>query len=388
MIDGRYNLKFIMAKILKMKQKTILFVFGTRPEVIKLAPLILYLRKYDRYNAIVCNTEQQKEMSNQTLTFFDIKSDINLDIMTADQQLSNLQSNLLNKLSNIVMKNTYDAIIVQGDTMSAFCGALTGFYSKIPVFHIEAGLRSYNLFEPFPEEALRQMISRIASLHFAPTIQAKNALLNECIREDAIVVSGNTVIDALYCLSETTLSKSIECLKKNGVKINDKLVLITVHRRENHGDRLNTILEAISVIAGKFPDHQFVLPVHPNPNVKHAVQSALGSFHNIKLLQPLDYPDLVVIMKHAKLILTDSGGIQEEAPTFGVPILVMRYETERKEGIEVGFAKLVGADYKKIVDETSSVLEKNKFATKKNIANPYGDGNACRTIEKAIKKLL
>ncbi|MDR1285571.1 MAG: UDP-N-acetylglucosamine 2-epimerase (non-hydrolyzing) [Campylobacteraceae bacterium] len=369
--------------------KKILFILGTRPEVIKLAPLVLVFKQYNNiYKVTICNTEQQKELSNQTLNFFELKADITLNIMTKNQELITLQERLLSKMRNVILSGKFDAVIVQGDTMTAFCGALAGFYNKIPVFHVEAGLRSYNMHEPFPEEALRQMISRIAFIHFAPTNQSKQALLQEGIDENKIIISGNTVIDALFYLSDTALTKSLVYLKKYNINIDDKLVLITVHRRENHGDRLKNIIEAIKKLAYKFQNHKFVIPVHPNPNVKYLIQTALNSFENIILLPTLDYPILVTIMKHAKLILTDSGGIQEEAPTFGVPILVMRYETERKEGVEAGFAKLIGTECETIVAQSALILEKNKTTTNKNIKNPYGDGNASKIIEQTIRKKL
>lgn len=370
--------------------KNILVVFGTRPEVIKLAPVILELRKYPtKYNVIVCNTEQQKELSNQTLSFFGLKADINLDVMLPNQTLAGVQSRILSKLSEVFEHNQIDATIVQGDTMSVFCGALVSFYNKVSVFHVEAGLRSGNIFEPFPEEAFRAMVSKITDLHFAPTIDAKIALQKENISEDKIYQTGNTVIDALHCLSDEVMIKAKEFLLNNQVILNDKLVLVTVHRRENHGERMDSILQAIKDLATSYSDHQFVIPVHPNPNVKEKVYAALGSIKNIVLLAPLDYPNLVCLMKSTKLVLTDSGGIQEEAPTFGSPVLVMRYETERKEGINAGFAKLVGADYDKIIDEASAVLALDKSLTRKDGSkNPYGSGNACKQIISAIDEFF
>lgn len=365
--------------------KNILIVLGTRPEAIKLAPVILKLKQDKLYNVLVCNTEQQKELSNQTLAFFNIKADFNLDTMKPNQTLANAQSAILSALSEIYNNNHIDATIVQGDTMTVFCGALVSYYNKVPVFHVEAGLRSYNLYEPFPEEAIRQMTTRIASLHFAPTVNAQKALLQEGICADNIFVTGNTVIDALKCLKIDIIKKANNNLTQKGIFFNDNLVLVTVHRRENHGFRLDNILQAISKLAQKFQDHQFVLPVHPNPNVKNKVYKTLDKFSNIILTTPLDYPELVSMMKTAKLILTDSGGIQEEAPTFGVPVLITRYETERKEGINSGFAKLVGADEDRIITEASAVLSLPKTETRKNgNKNPYGNGNAADAIRKAI----
>ncbi len=368
-----------------MNKKNVLFVFGTRPEVIKLAPVILELRKHpQKFNLILCNTEQQKELSNQTLAYFGLKADINLDCMRENQSLSSIQSRILTSLDGVFNENKIDGVVVQGDTMTVLCGALTGFYNKIPVFHVEAGLRSYDIYEPFPEEVMRQMTSRVAELHFAPTEKNKQALLKENIDENKIHVVGNTVIDALFCLSDYVLSESKNFYKDLGIPIDDKLVLITAHRRENHGERIDRIIDAVSYLVQKYTDHKFVIPVHPNPNVYNKICTRLGDFRNVFLLKPLDYPNLVYLMKNAKLILTDSGGIQEEAPSFACPTLVMRYETERKEGIEAGVSKLVGADYNKIVEVSEKILSKSYAETRLQVQNPYGDGTASVKIVKLI----
>ena len=367
--------------------KTIAFIFGTRPEIIKLAPVILELRKYPKdYNVIICNTEQQKELSNQTLKYFGLKADYNLDCMRENQSLSSVQSRILTSLDKVFNENKIDAAVVQGDTMTVLCGALTAFYHKLPVFHVEAGLRSYDIYEPFPEEVMRQMTSRVADLHFAPTGVNEKALLDEGISKDKIHVVGNTVIDALTCLSDKVVDGSRKFYADNGIEIDDKLVLITAHRRENHGERIDRIIKAIAYLAEKYQDHKFVIPVHPNPNVHDKIHSRLGDFNNVYLLEPLEYPNLVYLMKHAKLILTDSGGIQEEAPTFACPTFVMRYETERKEGIEAGVSKLVGADYDKIVEESEKILSKTKEQTRLKAQNPYGDGKTSERIEKIIRE--
>ena len=269
--------------------------------------------------------------------------------------------------------------------MTVLCGALTGFYHKIPVFHVEAGLRSYDIYEPFPEEVMRQMTSRVAELHFAPTEVNKEALLKENISENKIHVTGNTVIDALFCLSDEVVENSKRFFEDKNIPVDDKLVLITAHRRENHGERIDRIIEAISYLAKKYSEHTFVIPVHPNPNVRGKIYDRLDIFGNIHLLPPLDYPYLVYLMKHAKLILTDSGGIQEEAPSFACPTLVMRYETERKEGIEAGVSKLVGADYDKILEESEKILSSTKDLTRLKVQNPYGDGKASERIENIIR---
>ena len=370
-----------------MEKKDILVVFGTRPEVIKLAPVILELRKYpDKYNVIVCNTEQQKELSNQTLAYFGLNADINLNVMRENQSLIGVQTRILQELDKVYTEHKVDATIVQGDTMTVLCGALASFYNKIPVFHVEAGLRSYDIYEPFPEEVMRQMTSRVAELHFAPTLINKEALLKENIDEKKIHVVGNTVIDALFCLSDETMKKASDFYKEKDITIDDKLVLITAHRRENHGERIDRIIEAIKMLVTRHKDHTFVIPVHPNPNVKNKIHERLGNYENVKLLTPLDYPYLVYLMKNAKLILTDSGGIQEEAPSFGCPTLVMRYETERQEGIDAGVSTLVGADYDKIVHLSEKILSDTRENTRLKTSNPYGNGTSAKQIEFIIEE--
>lgn len=369
--------------------KNILFIFGTRPEVIKLAPVIIELKKYpEKYNVIVCNTEQQKELSNQTLAYFGLKADLNLDCMKPNQSLLEIQTRILTALNNVFSENKIDATIVQGDTMTVLCGALASFYNKIPVYHVEAGLRSYDIYEPFPEEVMRQMTSRVAEINFAPTEKNRQALLREDISDNKIHVVGNTVIDALFCLSDETLKNAEKYYDDLGITVDDKLVLITAHRRENHGERIDRILDAIEFLAKKYSNHTFVIPVHPNPNVKDKIHTRLEKYTNIHLLKPLDYPYLVYLMKNAKLILTDSGGIQEEAPSFGCPTLVMRYETERQEGIDAGVSILVGAEYDKIVSESEKILSQSRAETRLKALNPYGNGTSARQIEEIIAKQI
>ncbi len=364
-----------------MNKKNILVIFGTRPEVIKLAPVIIELKKHpDKYNVIVCNTEQQKELSNQTLEYFNLKADLNLDCMRPNQSLLEVQTRILTALNSVFKNYTIDATIVQGDTMTVLCGALASFYNKIPLFHVEAGLRSYDIYEPFPEEVMRQMTSRVAEINFAPTEKNSQALIKEDIKPEKIHVVGNTVIDALFCLSKETLAKSKDFYEEKGISINDKLVLITAHRRENHGERIDRIIDSIEYLAEKYNDHTYIIPVHPNPNVKDKIHSRLEKYSNIKLLPPLDYPNLVYLMKNAKLILTDSGGIQEEAPSFGCPTLVMRYETERQEGIDAGVSVLVGADFDKIIGYSEKILSDSFDNTRLKSVNPYGDGNSAKKI--------
>ncbi len=368
-----------------MNKKNILFVFGTRPEVIKLAPIILEMKKYpERYRVILCNTEQQKELSNQTLSYFGLQADINLNCMKDNQTLIEIQTRILSALDKVYTDNPVDATIVQGDTMTVLCGALASFYRKIPVFHVEAGLRSYDIYEPFPEEIMRQMTSRVAELHFAPTEKNKKALLKEDISDNKIYVTGNTVIDALFCLSEATMDKAKAFYEEQQINIDDKVILITVHRRENHGERLDRILNAIEFLVKNYSDHKFIIPVHPNPNVRCKIYERLGDFDNVYLLKPLDYPYLVYLMKNAKLILTDSGGIQEEAPSFGCPTLVMRYETERQEGIDAGVSVLVGAEYDKITSFASEILSRSREDSRLKAQNPYGNGESASLIEHII----
>lgn len=360
-----------------MKTHRVLFIFGTRPEVIKVAPLILSLRKFPRiYEVVVCNTEQQKELSEQTLLFFGLKADINLDVMRENQTLEAVQSRLLVRLKEVVSKSHYDSIVVQGDTISAFVGALVGYFNKIPVFHLEAGLRSGNLNEPMPEEGLRQMISRVASLHFCPTIAAKTNLLSEGIREN-VFITGNTVIDAFSFITEhyqLIAKQKIDAFQNRS----QPMVLITCHRRENHGKRLADVIKAIQKLAATYHSVQFIIPVHPNPNVKTAIYDQLSKIDNVILCSPLDYPQLIELQKRASLILTDSGGIQEEAPSFGTPILVLRHTTERPEGIVAGCARLIGTNSSDIFNTASEILERPDV--KHQIPNPYGDGKACEKI--------
>ena len=272
--------------------------------------------------------------------------------------------------------------------MTVLCGALASFYNKVPLFHVEAGLRSYDIYEPFPEEVMRQMTSRVAQLHFAPTEVNRRALLKEDISADKIHVVGNTVIDALFCLSDEVIEQSKKFFEEKNIPIDDKLVLITAHRRENHGERIDRIINAIEHLAGTYKDHTFIIPVHPNPNVKCKIYERLGEYENIYLLKPLDYPYLVYLMKNAKLILTDSGGIQEEAPSFGCPTLVMRYETERQEGIDAGVSVLVGADCDKIISYSTEILSKDRNLTRLKVENPYGNGHSAQVIEKHIDEFF
>lgn len=355
---------------------TIAVIAGTRPEAIKLAPVVQELARQPDMRPIVCNTGQHEQLCGETLAWFGIRADVKLNVMRANQSLAALQGRLLAELDAFLADTAPDGIIVQGDTMSAFCGALAAFYRHLPVFHVEAGLRSHDLGEPFPEEALRQMLARVTALHFAPTEAARENLLAENIEAKAIHLTGNTVIDALHCITPEALAHAG---KQLGTALTAPLVLVTVHRRENHGPRLERILRAVHMLSEQYPACRFILPVHPNPNVGAVVRQVLSGRDNIILTEPLSYPEIVLVMQHAILALSDSGGIQEEAPSFGLPVLVLRYETERKEGIARGCAKLVGADTETIVTEAQAVLSKPRHH-QTPFNNPYGDGQASERI--------
>lgn len=367
--------------------KKVLFILGTRPEAIKLAPLIIEMKKNKFFEVCVCNTEQQKDLSNQTLSYFGIRPDFYLDAMRPNQGLVQVQNKILEELNKLMSQSKFDAVVVQGDTMTVLCGALVAYYHKTPFFHVEAGLRSNAIYEPFPEEGIRQMVSRLATLHFAPTLRAQKNLLEENIPENKIMITGNTGIDSLFCLLSTVQADARNQLSSYGINFRKKIILVTVHRRENHGTRLQSILEAVLFLSRSYQQYQYIIPVHPNPNVQLAVNKILGNAKNIVLTPPLSYPCLVNVLQRASLVITDSGGIQEEAPTFGVPILVTRYETERVEGIEAGFAKLVGSSREKIVQEAGNILQNETYSIMNRAcdANPYGDGRASGRIVDAIQ---
>ena len=375
----------------------ILIIFGTRPEVIKMAPVILELNK-DKYkskiNLKICSTGQHKEMVTPLFKFFKIKIDYNLDLMNRNQNLTQLISNIQIGVQNIFKKYVPNIVLVHGDTSTAMASSIACFISKISVFHVEAGLRTHNLSSPFPEEFNRRIISLSSSFHFAPTILSKNNLINEGIKNKDIIVTGNTVIDALKYtinkISHTSKLKKIIINRLNEIVNFDiqknKYVLITGHRRENFGQGFLNICNAISILSIKFPNYYFVYPVHLNPNVKEVVYEILSNKKNIKLVNPVEYEYFSILMKESDFILTDSGGIQEEAPSLGKPVLVMRSETERPEGVRAGTILLVSSNTKKIVHNVSELIE-NKILYKKmsKLKNPYGNGTASKII---VKKLL
>ncbi len=367
----------------------VLFVFGTRPEAIKLAPLIKEFKKEKDFNIKICVTAQHREMLDQVLNFFKIKPDYDLNLMKPNQSIYDITVNTLKGLEKVLDDFTPNLIFVQGDTTTAFVGALAGFYKKIKVAHVEAGLRSFNKYSPFPEEMNRVLIGHLSDYHFAPTEKAKKNLYNEGIKENIWVV-GNTVIDALFLGLEIIRKENEEKYYQffNFLDFSKKIILVTGHRRESFGKPFENICYALKEIARR-QDVEIVYPVHLNPNVRKQVNRILKGIENIHLIEPLEYPYLIWLMSNSYLILTDSGGIQEEAPSLGKPVLVMREVTERIEGIETGIAKLVGTNKDKIVNETINLLEsKEEYEKMAKAVNPYGDGKASKRILEIISERL
>jgi len=366
-------------------KKKILIVFGTRPEAIKMAPLVKeFKRKPNIYNTKVCITAQHREMLDQVLNFFAIKSDFDLNLMKPNQNLYSLTSEIIIKLKPILELFGPDFIFVHGDTTTAMAASIAGFYSGAKVCHIEAGLRTFDMNSPFPEEMNRSIISVTSSFHFAPTLTSKNNLLKENKKEEDIIVTGNTVIDSLLYSVDRVKSNfddpEINFLKDK-INTKKKIILVTGHRRENHGEGFNNICKALKQIANENEDCQILYPVHLNPNVQKPVYKYLNNVSNILLLSPLSYPAFVWLMEKSYLILTDSGGIQEEAPSLGKPVLVMRDNTERPEAIASGTVILVGTNMNVIVEQTNNLLrDKKKYDSMSLLHNPYGDGNACKKI--------
>jgi len=368
----------------------ILFIFGTRPEAIKLAPLIYEFKKYKNFITKVCITSQHKEMLQQVIDFFNIKVDYNLHIMEPNQTLFKISSKILERIEKVLNDFEPNLIFVQGDASSAFLGALAGFYKKIKIAHVEAGLRTYNKYAPYPEEINRVLISHIADYHFAPTKQAKENLKREGIKNNVWVV-GNTVIDALF-LALNIIKNSDEEYKNffSFLNFKKKIILVTGHRRESFGEPFRQICLALKEISEKFKDEiEIVYPVHLNPNVRKPVFEILSKCSNVYLIEPLSYPYLVWLLDKSFFVLTDSGGIQEEAPSLGKPVLVMRDVTERIEGIKAGNAKLVGTKKESIVEGVSKLLTNIKLYEKMAKAkNPYGDGKSSERIAKIINENL
>lgn len=365
-----------------------LFVFGTRPEAIKMAPLIKTFQKDNSQQVVICVTGQHREMLDQVLEFFDISPDYDLDLMGKNQTLYDVTSRALLGLKPILEKERPDNIFVQGDTTTAFVGALAGFYEKIKVSHIEAGLRSGDLSSPFPEEGNRKLAGHLSTFHFAPTDRAVNNLKLEGISKNVIQV-GNTVIDALLL--------GLEIIERNGetiyqehftnIDFSKRIILITGHRRESFGTPFENMCKAMKEIATQYPDIELIYPVHLNPNVRETVNEILSGIDNVKLIEPLSYPYLIWLMNQSYFVLTDSGGIQEEAPTLGKPVLVMREVTERQEGVEAGTAMLVGSDFNKIIEESKKLLDdESHYKSMANAVNPYGDGTTSQQILKYLKE--
>jgi UDP-N-acetylglucosamine 2-epimerase (non-hydrolysing) len=365
-------------------KKRILILFGTRPEAIKLAPVIKELEKEKRKFTIeVCITGQHRQILDQVLETFRIKPDFDLQIMRKDQNLFDINVRILQGLENLLESRKPDLIIVQGDTTTAFVSALAAYYTKRKIGHVEAGLRTADKFAPFPEEMNRRLISHLADFHFAPTAQAKENLLNEGVPAKSIVVTGNTVIDALYLALKMNPRVDLPILRK--VKPGHKIILVTAHRRESFGKPFKKICVALKTIVQRNPDIEIIYPVHPNPNIKNPAHQILGDTERIHLIAPLDYLPFVHLMKKCYLILTDSGGIQEEGPALGKPVLVLREKTERPEAIQAGTARLVGINEKKIINETERLLSSEyEYQRMVKIKNPFGDGKASIRIRKFL----
>lgn len=372
-----------MAENLRMNKKKILIVFGTRPEAIKMAPLVIEFLKFPLlFETKVCITAQHREMLDQVLNFFDIKADYDLDLMKPNQNLYALTGDIINGLKPVLEDFHPNYVFVHGDTTTTMGASIAAFYSGAKVCHVEAGLRTFDKLSPFPEEVNRQVTSRIADYHFAPTITSRKNLLAENIADSNIVVTGNTVIDALLSSIEKVNEKPSNLILSLSKKIGDgDVILVTGHRRENHGDGFIRICEALKEIATKKPQSKIVYPVHLNPKVQEPVNRILKDIPNIFLIDPLAYPDFIWLMNRSKLIITDSGGVQEEAPSLGKPVLVMRDTTERPEAVDAGTVILVGTDTQKIVSETTKLLNNSDVYKKMSaLHNPYGDGKACNRI--------
>ena len=390
---------------MKKTPSRVSIIFGTRPEAIKLCPLVLAMRDHRELTPHVCVTGQHREMLDQVLDVFGVEPDADLNLMRPNQTLAGLTSRAIAAIDEYLQASQPDMVIVQGDTTTVFCAALCAFYRNIPVGHVEAGLRTFNKWSPFPEEINRVLSTRVADLHFAPTPTARQNLLREAVPADNIFVTGNTVVDALlYAVERVRGNPPVvaglpDFLQPDSdQKENERLpmVLITGHRRENFGQGFENICRAISRLADRFPHTHFVYPVHLNPNVREPVNRLLGTDsatsssktggkHNIHLIDPLGYLSFVAMMDRATLLLTDSGGVQEEAPSLGKPVLVMRDTTERPEAVDMGTVKLVGTDAEAIVDNVTRLLtDKKAYAAMANAVNPYGDGKACARILAAI----
>lgn len=384
--------------------KKIMLVFGTRPEAIKMAPLVKEFQKRpNEFQTIVCVTGQHREMLDQVLHIFEITPDYDLNIMKQGQDLYDVTARVLLGMRDVLKEAKPDVVLVHGDTTTSTAAALAAFYQQIPVGHVEAGLRTHNIYSPWPEEMNRQLTGRLATYHFAPTPLSRQNLLSEGVQESHIIVTGNTVIDALYMVvdkikRDKVLDAKLEkLLKQSGYDVNrlsagKKLVLITGHRRENFGDGFISMCRAIKALTEKYPEVDFVYPMHLNPNVRKPIHEVFGEvlsgLGNMFFIEPLEYLSFVYLMEKSTIVLTDSGGIQEEAPGLGKPVLVMRDTTERPEALEAGTVKLVGTDYGKIIKEVSALIEDREYYDRMSKAvNPYGDGKACQRITDRLMQL-
>jgi UDP-N-acetylglucosamine 2-epimerase (non-hydrolysing) len=370
-----------------------LIILGTRPEAIKMAPLIMaFQKRQDVFETKVCITAQHREMLDQVLSFFEIIPDFDLDLMKPDQNLYTLTADIIVGLKPVLESFKPDFVYVHGDTTTTMAAGIAAFYSGAKVCHVEAGLRTHNKRSPFPEEVNRSIAGRVCDYHFAPTTLSRNNLLNENIASERILVTGNTVIDALqFSVQKVTKTgfedEEISALK-NILQPNKRIILVTGHRRENHGSGFVRICKALREIAKTHPDTQIVYPVHLNPNVQTPVYEMLSDLTNVSLIAPLSYPAFVWLMEKSYIIITDSGGVQEEAPSLGKPVLVMRDTTERPEAVEAGTVKLVGTDAQKIVKEAGLLLmDDDAYSQMSAMHNPYGDGNACTKIVDFIEEL-
>lgn len=382
--------------------KTIMLVFGTRPEAIKMCPLVKEFQKYPNdFRTIVCVTGQHREMLDQVLQIFDVTPDYDLNIMKQGQDLYDVTSRVLLGMRDVLKQEQPDVVFVHGDTTTSTAAAIAAFYQQIPVAHVEAGLRTHNIYSPWPEEMNRQITSRIAAYNYAPTPLSRQNLLQENVCDDTITVTGNTVIDALYMvvykikqnqqlgeqLAQNILTAGYDVNRLNHDK---KMVLITGHRRENFGDGFINMCTAIKDLTQKYPDVDFIYPMHLNPNVRKPIHEVFGEdlsgLGNMFFIEPLEYLNFVYLMEKCNIVLTDSGGIQEEAPGLGKPVLVMRDTTERPEAVDAGTVKLVGTDYQKIVDNVSRLLDDIEYYnTMSKAVNPYGDGKACERIVNKLR---
>ena len=370
----------------------LLTIFGTRPEAIKMAPLVKMLEKESGFESRVCVTAQHRQMLDQVLGLFKISPDFDLDIMKPGQSLVDVTSSILLSLTPVLEEYKPDMVLVHGDTSTTFCASLAAFYNRVPIAHVEAGLRTGDLMSPWPEEGNRKLTGALASIHFAPTIGAKSNLLAEGVEEAGVFVTGNTVIDALLWVNReiqnnTQLHAEVKA-SFSFLRENSRLVLITGHRRENFGRGFEQICRAIASLAIEFPDVDFVYPVHMNPNVSEPVKRLLSGLINVHLIAPLEYLPFVYLMGRSYLILTDSGGIQEEAPSLAKPVLVMRNTTERPEGVEAGTVRLVGTESEAIIQHVKRLLlDDAEYLSMSEAHNPYGDGRACERIVDILKNL-